>query len=147
MLGLQNDREWRGFCELVMKAPELAEDPRFVTNSKRSANRVELNSLIRKVFSQLVLADVTGRLDDAGIANAAVNDMRQVWEHPQLSARDRWFEVMTPAGEVPALKAPGLWFAEATSAVPSVGEHTRPILQTLGYSDEQIEQFERVGVV
>lgn len=147
MLGLQNDREWRGFCELVMKTPELAEDPRFATNPQRSANRVELNGLIRDVFSQLALADVTSRLDAAGIANAAVNDMRQVWDHPQLSARDRWFDVMTPSGEVPALKAPGLWFAEATSAVPAVGEHTRPILQNLGYSDEQIEQFERVGVV
>jgi itaconate CoA-transferase len=147
MLGLQNDREWLGFCELVMKAPELAEDPRFVTNPQRSDNRVELNSLIRGVFSQLALADVTSRLDDAGIANATVNDMHQVWQHPQLSARNRWFDVMTPAGEVPALKTPGLWFAEATSSVPSMGENTRPILQSLGYSDEQIEKFERIGVV
>lgn len=147
MLGLQNDREWRGFCELVLKLPGLTEDPRFTTNSRRSANRVELNDLIGDVFSQLVFADVTRRLDAAGIANAAVNDMGQVWEHPQLTARDRWFDVMTPAGEVPALKTPGLWFAEAVSAVPAVGEHTRPILQNLGYSDERIEQFERVGVV
>ncbi|WP_152208297.1 CaiB/BaiF CoA transferase family protein [Marinobacter changyiensis] len=147
MLGLQHDREWRGFCELVMKSPELADDPRFATNPRRSANRVKLNGLISDVFSRLALADVTSRLDAAGIANAAVNDMRQVWQHPQLSARDRWFDVMTPAGKVPALKAPGLWFAEAASAVPAVGEHTRPILQSLGYSDEQIEQFERVGVV
>lgn len=147
MLGLQNDREWRGFCELVVMMPELTEDPRFATNPRRSANRVELNGLIRDVFSQLALEDVIRRLDAAGIANAAVNDMGQVWEHPQLSARDRWFDVMTPAGEVPALKTPGLWFAEAASAVPAVGEHTRQILQNLGYSDEQIEQLERVGAM
>ncbi|WP_166267300.1 CaiB/BaiF CoA transferase family protein [Marinobacter caseinilyticus] len=147
MLGLQNDREWRGFCELVMRAPELTEDLRFATNPQRSDNRVELNGLIREVFSQLALADVTGRLEAAGIASAAVNNMHQVWKHPQLSARDRWFDVMTPAGEVPALKTPGLWFAEAASAVPAVGEHTRPILQNLGYGDDQIEQFERAGVV
>jgi len=147
MLGLQNNREWQEFCELVVKSPELAEDPRFATNPKRSANRVELNGLICDVFSQLALADVTSRLDAAGIASAAVNDMRQVWEHPQLSARNRWFDVMTPAGEVPALKAPGLWFEEATSAVPVVGEHSWSILKNLGYSDEQIEQFERFGVV
>lgn len=147
MLGLQNDREWRGFCERVMGMPDLAADPRFATNPRRSAHRVELDGLIRDVFSRLALEEVTRRLDAAGIANAAVNDIGQVWEHPQLEARDRWFEVMTPAGEVPALKPPGLWFPEAASAVPAVGEHSRLILQTLGYSDQQIEQFERVGVV
>ncbi|WP_166262046.1 CaiB/BaiF CoA transferase family protein [Marinobacter salicampi] len=147
MLGLQNDREWRGFCELVMAMPELVEDPRFATNPLRSANRVELDGLIRDVFSRLALAEVTRRLDAAGIANAAVNEMGQVWAHPQLSARDRWFDVLTPAGEVPALKSPGLWFPQAASAVPAVGEHTRPILQTLGYSGEQIEQFEHAGVI
>ncbi|MEX0604546.1 MAG: CaiB/BaiF CoA-transferase family protein [Marinobacter sp.] len=147
MLGLQNDREWRGFCERVIRMPELVDNPLFVTNPRRSANRVELNGLIREVFSQLTLAEVTSRLDTAGIANAAVNDMEQVWQHPQLQARDRWFEVMTPLGEVPALKVPGLFFEEAISAVPEVGQHTRAILQNLGYGDEQVEEFERVGVV
>lgn len=89
MLGLQNDREWRGFCELVLKMPGLTEDSRFATNPQRSANRVELNGLVRDEFSQLALEDVTRRLDAAGIANAAVNTMGQVWEHPQLSARDQ----------------------------------------------------------
>lgn len=147
MLGLQNDREWRGFCERVIQSPELVEDPRFVTNPRRSAHRDELNGLIRDVFSQLTLAEVVSRLDAAGIANASVNDMHRVWEHPQLKARERWFDVATPGKTVPALKPPGLWFAEAVSAVPTVGQHTCAILAGLGYSNERIEQLEHGGVI
>nr|WP_297401916.1 CaiB/BaiF CoA-transferase family protein [uncultured Marinobacter sp.] len=147
MLGLQNDREWRAFCKLVLQQPALAEHARFATNALRSVHREELGSLIRDVFAGLSLAEVVTRLDAAGIANASVNDMQQVWMHPQLDARNRWISVKTPVGDVPALKSPGLWFEGSVSPVPAVGEHSRSILSELGYSGEQIEQLEQRGVI
>ena len=90
MLGLQNDREWTLFCQKVLLSPELASDPRFLTNSKRSAARDELRALIVAAFSTLTSAEVVARLDAAQIANANVNDMHAVWAHPQLQARERW---------------------------------------------------------
>ena len=46
MLGLQNEREWSTFCERVLMRPDLASDPRYASNSRRSAAREELRSII-----------------------------------------------------------------------------------------------------
>ena len=63
------------------------------------------------------------RLDEAQIANARMNDMHDVWQHPQLKARERWTEVDTPAGPIPALLPPGDTdaFAPRMDAVPALG--------------------------
>ena len=101
MLGLQNEREWAAFCAKVLQKPALAADPRYANNSKRSAARDELRALIIAEFATLSADDVVRRLDDAQIANAQVNDMKAVWDHPQLRARRRWLEVDSPAGQDP----------------------------------------------
>ena len=87
MLGLQNEREWVAFCEKVLLQPALAREERFSTNSSRSAARDELRALIVAAFAALTAEQVVARLDDAQIANARVNTMHDVWEHPQLKAR------------------------------------------------------------
>ncbi|SMP60711.1 CaiB/BaiF CoA transferase family protein [Noviherbaspirillum suwonense] len=140
MLGLQNDREWTLFCQKVLLSPELAGDPRFLTNSKRSAARDEIRALIVAAFSTLTSAEVVARLDAAQIANANVNDMHAVWAHPQLQARERWRQVDSPAGKIPALLPPGSWEDEPPrmDAVPALGQHTEAILKSLAYSDKQI---------
>src|ERR1700742_5156973 len=108
MMGLQNEREWRLFCEDVLGQPELATDERFASNSKRSAARDALREIIVQAFSGMSAAQVMERLDQAGIANAQMNSMHDVWAHPQLKARERWTSVHTSAGDVPALLPPGL---------------------------------------
>ena len=108
MLGLQNEREWKVFCERVLEQPSLATDSRFDANSKRSGSRDVLRELIVAAFSKLTAAEVVQRLDAAGIANAQMNTLADVWAHPQLKARERWHEVSTSAGTVPALLPPGL---------------------------------------
>ena len=140
MLGLQNEREWQAFCAQVLLQPELAADPRFDANAKRSANRDELRALIVQAFAQLTTAQVEQRLDDAGIANARMNDMAGLWAHPQLAARGRWVDVGSPAGPIPALLPPGRSnaFASRMDAVPCVGEHTEAILRELGRSEAQL---------
>ena len=89
------------------------------------------------------------RLDDAQIANAQVNDMHDVWAHPQLRARNRWREVDTPAGAVPALLPPGSWEdgAPRMDAVPALGAHTDAILASLGYSPERIGELRAAEAV
>lgn len=140
MLGLQNEREWGGFCEVVLKQPTLATDPRFVSNSKRSAARGDLRQIIVDVFSKLTAEQVLMRLDEAQIANAQVNTMAELWAHPQLKARDRWREVDSPKGKIPALLPPGSWHRgpPRMDGVPALGQHTDAILTSLGYSGERI---------
>lgn len=134
MLGIQNEREFVNFCAKVLECPALATDPRYSTNSARTQNRTELKAEIDRVFAALSVAQVIERLDGASIANASVNDMQGVWNHPQLRARNRWTEVDTPAGRVPALLPPGTGdgVQARMDAVPSVGQHNEAILAELG---------------
>ena len=149
MLGLQNEREWKIFCDKVLLQPELAAEARFASNAKRSAARDELSALILQAFASLTAAQVAERLETAGIANAQVNTMQEVWAHPQLKARERWRQVQTSAGAIPALLPPGSWQhgEPRMDAVPALGQHTDAILSRYGYSAEAIAALREQGAV
>jgi crotonobetainyl-CoA:carnitine CoA-transferase CaiB-like acyl-CoA transferase len=140
MLGIQNEREWANFCAQVLSQPDLATDPRFSNNSLRTQNREALKDIICTAFAPITAEEATRRLDQAAIANANVNDMHGVWEHAQLRARNRWTEVQTSSGPVPALLPPGFsasdneGFNAQMDPVPKVGEHNESILAELGIS-------------
>ncbi|MDT7838092.1 CaiB/BaiF CoA transferase family protein [Aquabacterium sp. OR-4] len=146
MLGLQNEREWQAFCEQLLGDATLATDERFNTTARRSAARAALKALIEQAFAAMTAAQVLARLDEAGIANAQVNSMADLWAHPQLQARQRWAQVDTPAGPVPALLPPGCTQARM-DAVPALGQHTDAVLQGLGYTPEAIAALRRAGTV
>ncbi|KAI1423855.1 L-carnitine dehydratase/bile acid-inducible protein F [Xylaria sp. FL1777] len=137
MLGVQNEREWVKLCTEVLELPDLATDPRFVNSSLRSENRKELKKIICDGFANLSAEEVLRRLDKAQIANAQVKDMQGLWNHEQLRARERWTEVETPKGRIPALLPPGIASTEDTrmDKVPEVGEHNAAILAELGLEE------------
>jgi itaconate CoA-transferase len=149
VLGLQNEREWKAFCEVVLQQPALATDARFDSNGKRNEHRQELAAIVLAAIAQLTTAQLVARLDEAQIANARMNDMAGLWPHPQLAARGRWSEVGTPAGPVPALLPPGRIdsFDYRMDPVPAVGEHTAAILREVGRSDAQIAELRRSGAI
>jgi itaconate CoA-transferase len=149
MLGLQNEREWKVFCESVLKNPALTQDARFSTNSRRHENRAELRQLILDMFAPLTAEQVVARLDDAQIANAHVNTMQDLWQHPQLAARERWAKVGSPAGTLPALLPPGVnnTYDFRMDPIPALGQHTDTILGKLGYAQAQIKQMRERGAI
>ena len=149
MLGLQNEREWQVFCEKVLNQPELAKDPRYDSTSKRVANRDGLRGLIVDAFAKMTIDQVIEALEKAQIANARVNEMKDVWAHPQLKARQRWTEIQTPVGALPALLPPATSsaFDARMDPIPDIGEHTLSILKSLGVSDEIIAKLEAAKAI
>ncbi|SEL55637.1 Crotonobetainyl-CoA:carnitine CoA-transferase CaiB [Variovorax sp. YR750] len=149
MLGLQNEREWRTFCEKVLLQAGLAADPRFDSNARRNENRETLRAIILETFGALSTAQVLERLDTAQIANARMNDMAGLWAHPQLQARERWRQVGSPAGDIPALLPAGRQsaFDYRMDPIPAVGEHTDAILRSLGRSEADIAALREARAV
>lgn len=145
MLGLQNEREWALFCDKVLGDSVIATDERFSSNARRTANRDLVRALIEDTFADLTVDEVMGRLDAADIANASVSTMADLWKHPQLQARQRWTQVDTPAGPIPALQPPGMGgdHPARMGPVPALGEHTEAILHELGYAHSVAELRER----
>jgi len=136
---IQNDREWLRFCCEVLRMPELLDDERFSTNAKRLGHRNELEKTIEHYLGTLTRSEVITRLDAAKIANGEINDVAAVARHPQLAARQRWANVQSPAGEIPALIPPhNLDGAPAQMRpVPALGEHSQEILAELGFRSEK----------
>jgi crotonobetainyl-CoA:carnitine CoA-transferase CaiB-like acyl-CoA transferase len=137
--GIQNDREWVVFCEVVLLDPVLGHDPRFVGNAIRVANRPALHAAIDAVLRTLPAADALARLDRAGIANAQLRGMHEFSAHPQLLARDRWQDVESPVGPLRSLIPPVTARETAfhMGRVPALGEHTAAVLAELAQDDEE----------
>ncbi len=92
------------------------------------------------MFSTLTTEPLVGKLDAAGIANARMNTPEEVWQHPQLKARERWRDVQSPVGEIPALLPPATitGMDARMDPIPAIGEHTERILSELGFDDKEI---------
>ena len=94
------------------------------------------------------MPQVLERLEAAQIANARVNTMQELWDHPQLKARQRWREVASPAGALPAMLPPGSWdVGPRMDPVPALGEHTDAILRELGVDAAAIATLRAAGAI
>jgi len=148
-LGLQNEREWKKFCDVVLERPELFADPRFDSNAKRVQNRPQLDQAMREVFQKLTAAEIIARLETAQIANARQNTVQEFVEHPQLKARGRWGSVSTSVGPLPALLPPVTMENVETvmNEVPALGQQTDAILGELGFDGETIASWRREKII
>ena len=96
VITVQHNGEWQRFCEHILGDAALATDPRFHDNTSRIENKPALEVLIKAVFASHDRAEMLKRLDAAGIASGAVNDVATLSGHPQL---DRSV-IRTPSGEI-----------------------------------------------
>ncbi|MEI7532127.1 MAG: CaiB/BaiF CoA-transferase family protein [Betaproteobacteria bacterium] len=149
MLGLQNEREWQVFCEKVLKNPNLVNEEKFSLNTKRHENRLQLEKIILDCFSNKNIHEVEELLETAQIANGRLNEMKDLWEHPQLTSRNRWQEIGSPVGPIPALLPPGVnnQFEYRMDSIPSIGQHSEAILQELGYDKHAIQEMRNSQII
>jgi itaconate CoA-transferase len=149
VLAIQNEREWRAFCQIVLDEPAVADDPRFATNSARVAHRDAINDIIASRLTALETAAALRLLDEAGVANARLNSVAQFVEHPVLAGRERWRTVATPGGDIQTLLPPAIVtdLEPVLNPVPALGEHTDAILRDLGRTEDDIAALRADGVI
>ena len=136
VVAVQNTSEWRRLCSALGIA-EVADDPRFATNSSRVASGTALDDVLGRPIAEMTSDDLIARLEAAELAWARINDMPAVLAHPQLAGRGRWVEVDTPGGPYRALRSPieidGV--EPVAGPVPGLGEHTESVLSWLDELD------------
>jgi crotonobetainyl-CoA:carnitine CoA-transferase CaiB-like acyl-CoA transferase len=135
--GIQNDREWAKFCDIVLHTPDLVQDERFQGNANRVDHRAALHDTINQVLGTLTAGEALDRLDRAGIANAQLRTMAEFSAHPQLRERNRWHDVDSPVGPlrslIPPVTARNAGFR--MGRVPGIGEHTDAVLAEFGFGN------------
>ena len=132
---VQTEQQWHNFCVQVAEHPEWEADERYNTSANRRINRAELEAAIEEAFSAHPRSEINRRLEAADIPFGDVLEIADFVKHPQLSARNRWREVGSPAGPLQAI-IPPMDFAGVEprmDPIPYVGEHTDEILAELGY--------------
>jgi itaconate CoA-transferase len=132
VVAVQNTDEWQRLCG-ALEIPEVADDPRFATNTARVGAAHELDAVLGGRIAELTSDDLIARLEGAELAWASINDMPAVLAHDQLVARNRWVDVATPGGTYRALRSPididGM--QPVVGPVPAIGEHTDRVLSWL----------------
>jgi crotonobetainyl-CoA:carnitine CoA-transferase CaiB-like acyl-CoA transferase len=149
-LGGANQANWERIAKVIGR-PELARDPRFATNQDRMQNLAALTALVGDALRERPSADWIRDFEAAGVPVGPVNRIGDMLADPQVAARDMVLEVDHPrAGRTRALGMP-IKFSDAcadlTRPAPLLGQHTREILEALGYSAAEIEALQRAGAV
>lgn len=115
VISIQNEREWADFCRVVLRRPELLQDPRCANNAARVAHRDFVDGVVGEVFGAEASGTIVDRLTEAQTAFGNVNSVHDLIEHPQL--RTRRMNVHGRSVEVPAspwgVEWEGAEFAEA----------------------------------
>jgi crotonobetainyl-CoA:carnitine CoA-transferase CaiB-like acyl-CoA transferase len=141
---------WPRFCR-ALDRPELIDDDRFETNERRVENRETLDALLAAEIEEYTTAEILDVFEDHDVPARPVNDMAEVFSHPQIEAREMLREISHP--EIGELRLPGspMRFRESATAFdrhpPTHGEHTAAVLRELGYDESAIERLRESGIV
>jgi crotonobetainyl-CoA:carnitine CoA-transferase CaiB-like acyl-CoA transferase len=153
ILAVGNDRQYQRFCGFA-GAPELAEDPRFRSNADRVTNRAALYALLPEVTRRKTCAEWAEGLARLGVPSSPVNDIAQVFEDPQVQARDMKLTMPLPAVEGGAVDLIANPIKYSSTPVtyrtppPGMGEHTQAVLEEiLGLESDEVSALRDRGVV
>jgi len=149
-VGGANQSNWERIVKVIGR-PNLAADPRFLTNGDRMRNLAALTPLVAEPLKARDSAHWIREFEAAGIPVGPVNRIGDMLADPQVAAREMVVEVDHPrAGAVKALGLP-IKFSDTpgsvTRAAPVLGQHTREVLESLGYTGAEIDRMKAEGAV
>ncbi len=121
VISIQNEREWADFCRIVLKRPELLQDPRCANNAARVTHRSFVNGVVGEIFGSMTGAEMVDRLTEAQTAFGNVNSVHDLIEHPQL--RTQRMNVNGKTVEVPASPWGVEWEGEGFAEAPALDAH------------------------
>ncbi|CAK7231718.1 hypothetical protein SCUCBS95973_008013 [Sporothrix curviconia] len=167
VIGAVNDRQFQLLCRLVGKEAKsvggacgdtdiakLPESPLYVSNTARIQNRVTLHNLLAAQFRTRKTEDWEEIFAGSGLPYGPVNNLQQVFKHPQAVARNMVQEVPQEAAVSGTIKVLGMpvKFSETQPTVrsgpPGLGEHTAQVLSdSLGLSESAIEELRKDGAI
>jgi crotonobetainyl-CoA:carnitine CoA-transferase CaiB-like acyl-CoA transferase len=149
-VGGANQANWERITKVIGR-PELAADPRFLTNGDRMKNLSALTPLVAERFKTRKSAEWIAALEAAGVPVGPVNRIGDMLADPQVAAREMVVEVDHPrAGTMKTLGLPIKFSATPGTverAAPVLGQHTREVLLALGYCAADIERLQHEGAV
>jgi len=150
-IGIGSDKLWRAFCPLLGLA-SLADDPRFVSNAARNANRPALVAALQDAFLTKSYEEWEAILLPAGIPMGAINTIDQVVAHPQVRARGAIVACTHPiAGDLETV-GPPVRLSDTPGSIrrpaPLLGQHTSDVLrERLGMDDGEIATLQAARVI
>ncbi len=130
VISIQNEREWADFCRVVLRRPELPQDPRCADNAARVAHRAFVDGVVAEAFAGQTSATMVDRLAQAQTAFANVNSVDDLIQHPQL--RTRRMPVHGRSVEVPAAPWGVEWAAAEFPPAPDLDAQGRAIRAEFG---------------
>lgn len=138
IVAVGNDSQYRAYCE-VLGRPDLGVHPDYATNSQRLINRDALIAELEEIMKTRTRDEWIESLQKVGVPSGPINNLKQVFEEPQVKAREMWRTLPHPvAGTAPTTASP-IRFSDTPvqyrMAPPLLGQHTEEILEELGLKD------------
>lgn len=151
VLAVGNDQQFGRFCS-VAGVPELGSDPHFRTNSDRLRYRDELIPLLEISLATQSTSWWISALEAVGVPCAPINDLVQVFSHPQVLHRNMKIDMPHSSGATASLVANPVKFSDTSleyrESPPLRGEDTAEILSSvLGYTAEKINNLTSLGIL
>ena len=140
---------WERFCD-ILGAPEWVTDERYKNKQGRSINRDSINAEINRRLAAQDRSYWVERFNAGGVACGLINDVKGVFEEPQIQHLGIVKEVVSAHHGPQRLVGQPVQLERTPSTIarsaPKRGEHSEEILKELGLQNSELSNLKSKGV-